>query len=191
MNQCSTANQWASKVRRRSPWHRGFLSVSGLLMIGTVAAACGSSSGGPAAVGVGTPAALVSTTNNAQLGTILVNNKGFTLYTLSGNAPCDAACRAIWPPLLVTGTAKPTLGSGVTGLGTVKASGGEQVAYQNMPLYTYTGDASPGQVSGQNLKDTWGTWLAVITKASTAPTTTAPAGGTSSTTGGGGGGIGF
>jgi predicted lipoprotein with Yx(FWY)xxD motif len=205
MNQFSTEDQSAARVRHHSPWRRAWLSLSGLMIVATMAAACGSSPSTPVVSGGAPAAALVSTTNNAQLGTILVNNKGFTLYTLRGNAPCDAACTAVWPPLLVTGSAKPNLGSSVTGLGTVKVSGGEQVVYNGMALYTFTGDSSAGQVSGQDVTDTWGTWFAAVTKASTAPTTTPPAGGTSSTTvsttvptggtssttGGGGGGIGF
>ena len=181
MNQFPTEDQMASKVQRHSPRHRALLSISGLLVIGTIAAACGSSSGKPGGGGGGTSVTLVSTTNNSKLGTILVNNKGFTLYTLSGNAACGSACSAIWPPLLVTGSTKPILGSSVAGLGSVKVSGGAQVTYQGMRLYTFSGDKSAGQTSGQGLKDTWGTWLAVITKASTTPTT-APAGGATTTT---------
>jgi predicted lipoprotein with Yx(FWY)xxD motif len=196
MNQYSTGDHSVTRVHPRCSWHRALLTFSGLLLIGAIGAACGSSSSTPAAVGVGTSVALVATTNNDHLGTILVDSKGFTLYALRGNAPCDSACNAIWPPLLVTANAKPTLGSGVTGLATTTVSGGEQVTYHGMLLYTFTGDASPGQVNGQGLKDTWGTWFAVVTKAltaspTTAPTTTPPAGGTPSTTGGGGGGIGF
>lgn len=190
MTQFPTEDQLASKVRRHSPRHRALLGISGLLVLGTIAAACGSSSGKPAGGGGGTSVTLVSTTKNSKLGTILVNNKGFTLYTLSGNAACDAACSAIWPPLLVTGSAKPNLGSGVTGLGTVKVSGHEQVTYHGMRLYTFSADKSAGQVSGNGLKDTWGTWFAVITKASTTPTTKAPGGGATTTTAPPGG-IGF
>ena len=141
MNQFSTEDQTAPKTRSHRPWSRALLSISGVLVIGAIAAACSSSSATPTttsqgAGGGGTTATLVSTTNNATLGTILVNNKGFTLYTLSGNAPCDAACSAIWPPLLVTGSASPNLGS-VAGLGTVMVSGGEQVTYNGMRLYTF------------------------------------------------------
>lgn len=191
MNQFPTEDHLASKVRRHSQRHRALLSISGVLVIGTIAAACGSSSGKPPAGGGGTAVTLVSTTNNSKLGTILVNNKGFALYTLKGNGACNAACSAIWPPLLVTGSAKPTLGSGVTGLSTVKVSGGEQVTYHGMRLYTFTLDKSAGQVSGNGLKDTWGTWLAIITKASATPTTTAPVGGATTTTAPSNGGGGF
>ena len=174
----------ASAVRR-IPRRRALLGISGLFVIGTVAAACGSSSGTPTTSSGGKSPVLISTTNNSKLGTILVNNKGFTLYTLHGNAPCAAACSAIWPPVLMTGSGSPVGGSGVSGLGTTHASGHIVVTYHGVPLHTFVGDESAGQATGQDLKDTWGTWVAVITKASTT-TTTAPAGGSTTTTGGGG-----
>jgi predicted lipoprotein with Yx(FWY)xxD motif len=198
-----------SKMRRRSPWLRGLLSISGLLVVGAIAAACGSSTASPGGTSAGgsattttgasssTSAALVSTTNNAKLGTILVNSKGFTLYTLAGNAACDAACSAVWPPLLVSGSGSPNLGSGMAGLGTVAGTGGQQVTYNGMKLYTFTADTSPGQATGQGLTDQWGLWSAVVTKASTTPATSAPAtsapsgGNTTTTAGGGSGGVGF
>jgi hypothetical protein len=88
----------------------------------------------------------------------------------------------------MTGSGSPVAGSGVTGLGTIKVSEGEQVTYHGMPLYTFVGDTSAGQTNGQNLKDTWGTWFVIVTKASTTPTTTAPAGATTTTVPSNGGG---
>jgi len=193
MNKFLVEEEAAPKMRLHRPWSRALLSVSGLLVFGTIAAACSSSSATPTTTsqggGTGTSAALVSTTSNSKLGTILVNSKGFTLYTLSGNAPCDAACSAVWPPLLVSGSATPNLG-GVAGLATVKVSGKEQVTYNGMDLYTFVEDKSAGQANGQGLKDPWGTWSAVITQASTTPTTPTT-GATTTTAGGGGGGVGF
>ncbi len=173
------------------------LGFSGVLLVGLIAASCSSSSAtpttstvAPGGGGGATTASLVSTTMNAKLGTILVNNKGFALYTLSDNAPCDTACSAVWPPLLVTGSATPNFG-GVSGLATVMVSGGEQVTYNGMRLYTFVEDKTAGQASGQGLTDTWGTWSAVITKASTASTTPSSGAATTTTAGGGGGGVGF
>jgi predicted lipoprotein with Yx(FWY)xxD motif len=192
MNEASTDRELPSEARRPSPWRRAAWSISGLLAIGTMAAACGSNSGSasttttaPTGTGTGATTASVGTTTNASLGTILVNSKGFTLYRLDkdsiNKSVCTGACAQTWPPLLTSGS--PVAGSGVTGLGTIKVSGGEQVTYHGMPLYTFTGDTSPGQVSGQAVKDTWGTWFVVATKA--------PPGGSTTTTAGGGGGPAF
>jgi predicted lipoprotein with Yx(FWY)xxD motif len=199
MNQVPTEDQLASKVRRHSLGHRALLSISGLLAIGTIAAACGSpTTTKPAAAGAAgtsaTATAVINSTSNTKLGTILVTSKGFTLYRLSKDSTnksvCTSACAKVWPPLL-TGSGSPVAGSGVTGLGTIAVAGGRQVTYHGMPLYTFVGDKSAGQDNGQDLTDTWGTWFAIVTKAATTPTTKAPAGGTTTTTAPGGGGVGF
>jgi predicted lipoprotein with Yx(FWY)xxD motif len=196
MSELATEDQLPSKILHHRPRYRALLSISGLVLTGTIAAACGSSTAAPpAGTGTGTSAttpAAVDTTTDAKFGTILVNGKGFTLYRLStdstNKSACNSACAKVWPPLLMTGSGSAVAGSGVTGLGTIKVSEGEQVTYKGMPLYTFIGDTSAGQVNGQGVKDTWGTWFAIVTKAST---TTAPAGVTTTTTGGGGGGVGF
>jgi predicted lipoprotein with Yx(FWY)xxD motif len=158
MKQFSPKEETGPRKRSHSRWSRTLLSVSGLVVVAVIAASC-TSSAAPSPSGGGSggsTASLVSTTNDAKLGTILVNKKGFALYTLSGNAPCDAACSAVWPPLRVSGSATPDL-SGVSGLGTVNISGGKQVTYNGMRLYTFVEDTSAGVASGQGLKDMWGT----------------------------------
>jgi len=123
-----------------------------------------------------------------------VTSKGITLYRLNkdsmNKSVCTSACAKVWPPLM-TGSGSPVAGTGVTGLGSIAVAGGRQVTYKGMPLYTFVGDKSAGQVNGQDLTDTWGTWFALVTKASTAPTTMPPAGGATTTTAPGGGGVGF
>src|ERR1700722_1627065 len=104
MNHLSTKDQTAPKTRCHRQLGRALLSFSGVLLVGLIAASCSSSSAAPTTSSVapgggggGTTASRVATTMDAKLGTILVNNKGFALYTLSDNAPCDAACGAVWP----------------------------------------------------------------------------------------------
>ncbi len=91
---------------------------------------------------------------------------GNTVYTLKGSStPCTAACLKVWPAVVLAHGAKhATAGQGVTRsmLGVVKVPGvGLQVTYGGKRLYRFTGDASPGQVTG-NITDTWGTWTAVV-----------------------------
>jgi predicted lipoprotein with Yx(FWY)xxD motif len=192
MSESSTEQTPLSTQRRPGPRRRALSGVSGLLLIGTIAAACGSGtpSTPPAAGGSGTTAGTataVDTATKAGLGTILVNSKGFTLYRLNKDSTnksnCDTACAQVWPPLLVSGGGSPMAGSGVTGLGTITVAGGQQVTYHGMPLYTFTGDSSAGQVNGQGVTDTWGTWTVI--------STSAPAGGTTTTTAPSGGGPAF
>lgn len=133
--------------------------------------------------------------HSSKYGAVLVNSSGFTLYRYmrdaKGVSRCAGACAAAWPPLLVTGSAKPTAGSGANAglLGTIKrANGTRQVTYAGFPLYRFSGDRKPGQVNGEGVA---GTWFLVnasgalvkhaMSSPSAAPTTT-----TTSSSGGGG-----
>lgn len=121
-----------------------------------------------------------------------MDSKGQTLYRLNkdsiSKSSCAGACVAVWPPLLTTGSRAPVAGSGVTALGTINVSGGNQVTYEGMPLYTFSADSSSGQVKGQNVTDTWGTWFTLTTHAPAGGTKTATPATAPAATGGGGGG---
>jgi predicted lipoprotein with Yx(FWY)xxD motif len=131
------------------------------------------SSGGGAAYGGGgggaatTPAAgaaLVSVADNAELGQILVNSKGFTLYDFhkdeGGKSACYGACAQVWSPL--TGTPKAEKGAKASLLGTAKRTDGSvQVTYAGHPLYTYAGDSKPGQANGNDISQFGGEWYAL------------------------------
>jgi predicted lipoprotein with Yx(FWY)xxD motif len=94
--------------------------------------------------------------------TVLTNNAGRTLYSLSaekrGRFICtDRTCLALWRPLVVPAGTKPT---GPAPLGTVKRPDGRiQVTYRGRPLYTFTEDRKPGEANGEGFKDV-GTWHA-------------------------------
>jgi len=171
-------------------------------------AACGSSSSGSssqasapaasspqAATTAASTEATVKTASNAAVGgTVLVNSKGLTLYSLSGESKAkflctSAECVAFWHPLTVASAGTPS--GGVSSLETVKRpDGSEQVAYKGMPLYTFAEDSAPGQAKGQGIKSDGGTWTAVTTGASSASATqasqTAPAPASQSSSSGGG-----
>ncbi|HEV2362271.1 MAG TPA: hypothetical protein VGS21_11255 [Acidimicrobiales bacterium] len=193
MNEYSNERRSPAEGSRHGPRRRLSIVIPSLLIAGAVGAACGSNSANTAAstttgapAGNGGGSVTVDATTMANVGTILVTSRGFALYRLStdsmNKSNCDSSCAKVWPPLLVTG-GSPVAGSGVSGLGTIDVAGGKQVTYNGMPLYTYVGDTASGQDRGQGLKDNWGTWFVVVTKA-------AP-GGATTTTAGGGGGVGF
>jgi predicted lipoprotein with Yx(FWY)xxD motif len=117
------------------------------------------------AVAAALSAAALTTVNKAQnsaLGGILETPTGWTLYAYSaengGAVKCTGACATIWKPLLISATAKPAAGPGVSAklLGTVKRPGSAkvQVTYKRHPLYTYSGDKK-GQVNGQGIDGLW------------------------------------
>jgi predicted lipoprotein with Yx(FWY)xxD motif len=115
---------------------------------------------------------VISTSKDAQIGTILVS--GRTLYTLqAGKTPCNIQCLKVWPEVLLPkGVTRARAGAGVNAakLGTVTRSHGAlQVTYSGKPLYRFSGDKAPGQVLGMGTNP-WGTWSVVVT-AKLAPTT--------------------
>jgi predicted lipoprotein with Yx(FWY)xxD motif len=104
----------------------------------------------------------VNTAKVGKFGTVLVASNGMTLYRYTPDkrnvSVCTGACAKYWPPLLVKGTAKPTVGSGATAslLGiTMRANGAHQVTYAGFPLYYYAGDKKAGQANGQGFDKTW------------------------------------
>jgi len=126
--------------------------------------------------------------SNSSLGKILDDSKGDTLYLFAKDSgtksACTGACASAWPPLRASG--KPTVGSGATAsiVGTTPRSDGKpQVTYNGHPVYTFTGDQSPGDTSGQGVNAFGARWYA-ISPAGNQVTSPAP----SSSGGGGGGG---
>lgn len=100
-----------------------------------------------------------------KLGMLLVNSRGFTLYAFSKDASrkdtCVAkmGCSSIWPIVRTHGA--PRAGHGIKRslLGTIKLRGGAvQVTYAGHPLYTYTGDGSPGSTSYVGVRQFGGVW---------------------------------
>lgn len=109
---------------------------------------------------------IVSVAKTESLGTILVS--GRTLYTLKANkTQCAAQCLKFWPALLLPeGVTKAKAGAGVSvaTLGTVKRTDGRlQVSYSGKALYYYVDDKTAGQVNGNDVTDTWGTWSVFVT----------------------------
>lgn len=108
--------------------------------------------------------ATVKTASADKLGTILVDEKGRTLYLFekdtSTKSTCDGACAKAWPPLLTTGKPK-TDGSAQSKLiDTSKRSDGKtQVTYNGHPLYLYQGDSKPGDTNGQGLDQFGAKWF--------------------------------
>ena len=110
-----------------------------------------------------TKAVVVSTSQNATFGTILVS--GRTLYALKASkTPCRTQCQKFWLGLMLPkGANKAKAGAGVNAakLGSVKRGSVRQVTYGGKALYRFAGDTAVGQVNG-NLTNTWGTWSVVV-----------------------------
>jgi predicted lipoprotein with Yx(FWY)xxD motif len=131
-------------------------------------------------------AATVGVASAGNLGRILVDSQGRTLYLFKKDSgtksACFGACATAWPPLRASGN--PTVGSGANAsmIRTATRSDGKpQVVYDGHPLYLFSGDSNPGDTNGQGLNAFGGGWF-VLSPAGTQISAT------SSTSGGGGGG---
>lgn len=113
--------------------------------------------------------------NVAESGLILITTRdpssyiataeGAALYTLvdeNGEVlPCEAECLENWPPYTGEATADEGTGLDPALVGTVEAEGGQQVTYNDYPLYTFAGDQSAADVTGQAVEGFGGFWYVV------------------------------
>ncbi|MFE9725733.1 hypothetical protein ACFYQ5_19565 [Streptomyces sp. NPDC005794] len=113
--------------------------------------------------------ATVDTKSAGKLGSILVDDKGNTLYLFladtENKSNCTGSCAKAWPPLLTKGAAKVGKGVDKKLLDVTKRSGGdEQVTYNGHPLYYYINDKKPGQTNGQGLNQFGAEWYVLNAK---------------------------
>ena len=94
----------------------------------------------------------------SDLGDILVDPDGFTLYVFtndtSGASTCYDACADLWPPVDGATPIGSDLDASIFG-STTRDDGSEQLTVNGMPLYVYTPDTSPGEVNGQGFNGVW------------------------------------
>lgn len=136
-------------------------------------AACGSSGNGYGSSGSssGTTQSANGATADAlhtmsiSLGTILVDAQGKTIYYFAGDvgsqSQCNGACAANWPPVPASASTEAiscitaSLGS------TTRADGSKQLTVDGHPVYTFAGDTSPGDATGQGKVLDGGLWTVV------------------------------
>ena len=105
------------------------------------------------------PAATVTVRSDADLGNILVDARGMTVYLYtqdqSSVSNCYDSCAAASPPLLTD--SDPSGPDAIAaGLGTTqRKDGGVQVTYNGIPLYYWAKDEKPGDTTGQNVGGDW------------------------------------
>ena len=171
---------------------RFLVPVVALSLLALVAASCGGDDNGGETTAANAPAtasgqsATIGTQSVGNLGTILVDSQGRTIYLFEKDSgtksSCFGGCAAAWPP--VRGSGKPTVGSGLNAslVGTTPRSDGQaQITYNGHPLYLFAGDQNAGETNGQGLTEFGGSWFALSTDGNTV--TTQPS--TTSSTGGG------
>jgi predicted lipoprotein with Yx(FWY)xxD motif len=124
----------------------------------------------------------IGVTNNGDLGKILVDSKGMTVYLFQKDtgpkSTCSGACATDWPPVTTKG--KPTVGDGLTAsmVGTTTRSDGtKQVTYNGHPLYLYVGDQNAGDTNGQNVNAFGALWYVLSPSGSTITKSSGSSGG--------------
>lgn len=120
----------------------------------------------PASSGAGGDG-IVSAAKVGDLGTIIVNSEGLTLYDFhkdkGGTSSCYGACAGAWPPLLTEGNPQAQGAAQRSMLGTTKRKDGTlQVTYNGWPLYTFVGDKAPGEANGNDFSQFGAQWYALL-----------------------------
>ncbi|WP_347178175.1 SCO0930 family lipoprotein [Streptomyces sp. LX-29] len=103
----------------------------------------------------------LTTTEDPKLGTIIVDGKRMTLYRFNKDSAwpmkfaCNDACLDTWKP------APPVDKTKVEGVAdklvttVTRPDGTKQLAIDCWPVYTFTGDAKPGDTNGQGKQGLW------------------------------------
>ena len=127
------------------------LLLAGVLIL----TACGDSGDGSG----GTDAAGDSiSTASTDLGTVLVDPDGFTVYVFlndtNGESTCYDSCAATWPAVPGDTAISSDLDDSIFGT-TTRTDGTEQLTVDGQPLYLYAPDTNPGDTGGQGVGDIW------------------------------------
>jgi predicted lipoprotein with Yx(FWY)xxD motif len=140
-----------------------------LAAVALIAAGCGgssSSSSSPTSTSPERKPTTISAAEVSEFGAVLVNSKGFTVYTFGKDqgttSSCYGACEGAWPPVIVN--VAPTIGEGANSseVSTTKRKDGTiQVTYAGHPLYTFVEDKSPGEANGVGVTAFGGEWNAL------------------------------
>lgn len=148
-----------------------------LVALATMVAACG---GGATAAQKPKPTPIppvLTAASAADLGQILVDAKGRTLYFFvpeeGSKVVCTGDCTTMWQPLLVTGAAAPTSAVPLPGVldAVMRPEGMRQVTYDGWPLYTYAMDRQPGEALGNR---SGGQWFVALAAGESTPTPAPP-----------------
>ena len=151
---------------------RPILAMAAVAAIGMTA--CSNSDNGTAAATTTAPtsvatsptadpnAVTIDATSVGDVGTVLVNSEGFTLYLLApeknGKIVCVKQCLKFWPAVTLDSGQSAAAGDGVDSslLGTTdRPEGDTQVTYGGYPVYLFAGDKQPGQANGQGVEKVW------------------------------------
>ncbi|MFG2991980.1 SCO0930 family lipoprotein [Streptomyces sp. NPDC048257] len=124
------------------------------------------------------PAGQLAAAPNDQLGQVLTDSAGLTLYRFDKDTAkppksnCDGDCEKTWP-VVAAGDATAAAGMDPALLGeVVRTDGSKQLTVAGWPAYRYSKDAKAGDVNGQGVG---GVWFALAPDGKKAAKAAAPA----------------
>ena len=95
---------------------------------------------------------------DTDLGSVLADGDGFTLYIFKpdaqGDSTCYDQCADNWPFTPEVSDVGDGLDASLLGT-TERTTGETQATYNGWPLYTFGGDPGPGLTNGQGIGDSW------------------------------------
>lgn len=98
-------------------------------------------------------------TTTHDLGTILVDSDGNTLYAFvpdgQGPSTCVDDCASSWPAVAAPAEAGEGVDAALLDESSRPDDGSAQATYNGWPLYYFAGDAAPGDTNGQGVNDVW------------------------------------
>ncbi|MFB7466984.1 SCO0930 family lipoprotein [Streptomyces sp. NPDC056224] len=116
---------------------------------------------GDAADSGGKPAGQLAAAQNEQIGAVLADSAGFTLYRFDKDTAkppksnCEGDCAKTWP-VVPAGDATAAAGMDPALLGEVaRADGSKQLTVAGWPVYRYSKDTKAGETNGQGVGGTW------------------------------------
>jgi predicted lipoprotein with Yx(FWY)xxD motif len=164
----------------------GLASVAGIPLVALALAGCGSSGSAsdtpatttatPAAASPAPTSSTAATVDvgSTNLGSILVNSQGRTLYLFEADSgttsACTGACAQAWPPLMASGQLAAGNGADTSLIGTTQRSDGtSQVTYDGHPVYTFAKDQNAGDTNGEGITAFGGAWYALTPTGTAVP----------------------
>jgi predicted lipoprotein with Yx(FWY)xxD motif len=175
------SSRTSPRISRRSLITLAVLSTGAALVVAVAPSGVSGASSSPTTIAV---------SQNKTWGPTLTLKNGDTVYRLTADSKntsvCTGKCATVWFPVLLAQGQKKPVADGVSNLGSFSRAGGsKQVTYEGIPLYTFSKDKKPGQVTG-NVKNSWGQWYSINPKSpTTPPKKSSGSGGTTTTAGGG------
>jgi predicted lipoprotein with Yx(FWY)xxD motif len=88
-------------------------------------------------------------------GKALTNSKGMTLYMFDkdtdNKSNCNGPCAALWPALKAEPDVEPIADWTIV----TRDDGSKQWAYKTKPVYTWSKDSKPGDITGDGFGNVW------------------------------------